>query len=190
MNSKEEFVKVSSPDKQLFADLLDKARGENTMKGFAELCGVNPSTFSRISNKMNKGASSPELLEIIANNAASDSGVTLEELMFANGYVKTNDWNSARAIYLVQEGRARDIVLKNVLNQVDVSLSRDSRFRITDKASVGFDIVIDNASISGKRGKWLLDVVVPKQSFSVANGRRFEYTTPRENDFFKTRIIM
>lgn len=73
-------------DKELFASLLKAAKGSRTMKEFAEACGVQPSTFSRIVKKQNKGASSPELLESIVENAAPDSHISIEALARANGY--------------------------------------------------------------------------------------------------------
>lgn len=86
MKTKMNFTKIHEVDKERFAQLLYSAKGPRTMKDFAMECCVNPSTFTRIMKGLNKGASSPELLEAIADNAAPGSDVTLEKLADANGY--------------------------------------------------------------------------------------------------------
>jgi len=80
------FQRYRPVDKESFAKLLSAAKGERTISQFASQCGVSASTFSRILNKENKSASSPELLIAIANNAAPDSNVSLTKLARANGY--------------------------------------------------------------------------------------------------------
>lgn len=87
MKTKMNFKKIHEVDKESFAQLLYSAKGTQTMKNFALQCRVNPSTFTRIMKGLNKGASSPELLEAIADNAVPGSDVTLEKLANANGYV-------------------------------------------------------------------------------------------------------
>lgn len=86
--------KVLDIDKDRFAELLIAAKGGRTMKDFADRCGVSPSTFTRIVQKTNKGASSIELLKAIAENAADGSGVTLEALATANGYISESSLNA------------------------------------------------------------------------------------------------
>jgi hypothetical protein len=85
------FVKNHEMDKEKFAQLLIMAKGGRTLRHFADLCGTTSSTFTRIIQKANKGASSPALLQAIANNAVPESNVTLEELADANGYVLRQD---------------------------------------------------------------------------------------------------
>ena len=90
------FVKTHDVDKDRFAKLLCLARGPRTMKDFAIDCNTNPATFSRILNKLNKGASSPELLIVIAENAAAESDITLEALADANGYTIKEGYKPTR----------------------------------------------------------------------------------------------
>ena len=85
------FTKTHEVDKDKFAELLLAAKGSRTMKDFADLCGANPSTFTRIIQKTNKGASSTELIEAIAEHAAPKSKVTIEALADANGYTVRED---------------------------------------------------------------------------------------------------
>lgn len=87
------FRKTHDVNKEKFAQLLLAAKGGRTMKDFADICGANPSTFTRIVKQANKGASSPELLEAIAQNAASNSNVTLQDLADANGYTLEQESN-------------------------------------------------------------------------------------------------
>ena len=54
----EEYTRVKPVDKERMSKYLEAAKGPGrTMKQFAEECGVNPSTFSRIVNKKLGGAS-------------------------------------------------------------------------------------------------------------------------------------
>ena len=80
------FKKTHDVDKVEFARLLKLAKGGRTMRSFSEVCGVTQSTFTRIIQGANKGASSPELIEAIAKNAVPNSGVTIQALANANGY--------------------------------------------------------------------------------------------------------
>ena len=110
------FKKTHDVDKERFAELLNAAKGGRTMKDFSEICGVNPSTFTRIIQKANKGASSTELIEAIARNAMPDSGVTLEELADANGYTVEKD-NGIKALRLSSMGANIETLVRNVLVQ-------------------------------------------------------------------------
>ena len=58
------------------------------MNDFANECGVNTSTISRIINMKNTTACSDEVLVAISKAADPNSGVTLEKLLAANGMVK------------------------------------------------------------------------------------------------------
>lgn len=110
------FKKTHDVDKDRFAELLNAAKGARTMKDFSEICGVNPSTFTRIIQKTNKGASSTELLEAIAENAAPHSGVTIEALADANGYTAERDCG-IKALRLTTMGTNIEILVRNVLVQ-------------------------------------------------------------------------
>ena len=110
------FRKVQDIDKVRFAELLSAAKGGRTMKDFAADCGVNPSTFTRIMQMANKGASSPELLEAIAQHADPASGVTLEALADANGYRIRQD-DRLRSTHLFAQRDNTERLIRNVLVQ-------------------------------------------------------------------------
>lgn len=96
--------KTHDLDKARFACLLTAAKGKGrTMTAFAVECDTYPSTFTRIMQGANKGASSLELLEAIALHAAPDSGVTFENLAHANGYSVMPSGDPAIPRYLVIE---------------------------------------------------------------------------------------
>lgn len=79
------YIRRKTVDKEKLALYLKAAKGGRTMKQFAEDCGVNPSTFSRILNQKLIGASSEKLMLAIFEHADSDCGFTLDALMAANG---------------------------------------------------------------------------------------------------------
>lgn len=81
-----DYVRIKEPDKELLAELTVRAKGEHrTMAEFAEACGVNPSTLSRLVNMKNNTPNSDELIAAIAENADPESGVTLGMLLDAHG---------------------------------------------------------------------------------------------------------
>lgn len=121
------FKKTHEMDKDKFAELLNAAKGARTMKDFSEICGVNPSTFTRIIQKANKGSSSTELLEAIAENAIPNSGVTIEALADANGYTVERDWG-IKALKLTTMGTNIETLVRNVL--VQELLDRNAEVRM------------------------------------------------------------
>ena len=121
MKKENYMIKTHEADTDKFAELVVAAKGSLSMKAFAELCGVTPSTITRIVNKSNKGASTPELINAIFENANPQSGVTMEALAHANGYtVKNNTDNSAQRIALTSrdiEFMGRDILINELISR-------------------------------------------------------------------------
>lgn len=82
----EGYIRVHDPDKDRLAELVVKGRGpRRTLLEYADACGVNSSTLSRIVNKKNSGPSSDRLIAMLALNADPSSGVTIEKLLDAHG---------------------------------------------------------------------------------------------------------
>ena len=80
-----EFERVSDPDFKVLSELTNKAKGNRTVTEYAEQCGVNASTMSRIINGKVSTPISDELIVAIAANADPDSGVSFEALLKAHG---------------------------------------------------------------------------------------------------------
>ena len=88
----EEYTRVKPVDKERMSKYLEAAKGPGrTMKQFAEECGVNPSTFSRIVNKKLGGASTETVIRSIFEHRDRTSGITLEMLMDANGFASAEE---------------------------------------------------------------------------------------------------
>lgn len=112
MNNNYEYTLVRKCDKETLATLVNMAKGESrTMKEYADACGIDPSTLSRIVNRKNRGKSKIENIEKLAEHADPDSGVTLDMLLEANGYVsvqrKANTIEGIQA-YLHQQKEIAD----------------------------------------------------------------------------------
>lgn len=83
------YVRVREPNKEKLAELVLKAKGENrSISAFARDCGVSTSTLSRLINMETSRANSDDLIATIAENAAPDSGVTINELLDAHGLAR------------------------------------------------------------------------------------------------------
>ena len=134
-----EWLKSHDADLDRFAELLIAAKGSRSMRTFAMECGVTPAAFSRIVKKLNKGASSVQLLESIAKHADPQSGVSMDELAAANGYKRIlvmkdvffpTEKRDLHYGSVAHERVARDILVQELLN-------RGASFRILpNKCSV------------------------------------------------------
>lgn len=80
------YTSVNRPDNAAFAELVKKAIGpDRTVSEFAEVCGVSPSTMSRIVKNQFKNPSSDIVIKAIADNADPTGGVDADALLRASG---------------------------------------------------------------------------------------------------------
>ncbi len=158
------FRKTHDVDKEGFAELLNAAKGARTMKDFSEICGVNPSTFTRIIQKTNKGASSTELIEAIAENAAPQSRVTLEALADANGYTIEKD-TGIKALRITSRGNNIETLVRNVLVQelidrnVEVRMG-NIRYNFGKTMALSPDALIMTNAFGKEDEVWFVDSIV------------------------------
>lgn len=158
------FRKTHEIDKDAFADLLLAAKGGRTMKDFAVICGVNPSTFTRIIQRTNKGASSTELLEAIAEHAAPNSGVTIDALAKANGYTVEKD-SGIKALKLTSYIDNTETLIRNILVQALVDRGQEVRMgniRYTFSKSLALspDALIMTEAFGKKDEVWFADSII------------------------------
>lgn len=158
------FRKTHDMDKEKFAELLNAAKGARTMKDFSEICGVNPSTFTRIIQKANKGASSTELIEAIAENAVPQSGVTLEALAEANGYTIEKD-SGIKALRLTSRGTNIEALVRNVLVQELIDRSAEVRmgnirYNFGKTMALSPDALIMTNAFGKEDEVWFVDSIV------------------------------
>lgn len=91
MSDNTQYIRRYVPNKEMLARLLTAARGSHrTMAEFAKLCGVSPTTFSRITGKNIKKPLTEELIRSIAEHSA-DPAASYDSLMRANGMVSGSD---------------------------------------------------------------------------------------------------
>lgn len=144
-------------DKDKFASLLIAAKGARTMKDFSETCGVNPSTFTRIIQKCNKGSSSTELLEAIAKNAAFGSGVTIEDLADANGYTVEVDSQIKSSLWPNCDILVRNTLIQELLDRnAEVRMGNIS-YRFGKTMSLRPDALIMTDAFGKKDEVWFFD---------------------------------
>ena len=158
------FRKTHDVDKEVFATLLLAAKGGRTMKDFAETCGVNPSTFTRIIQKTNKGASSPELLEAIAENSDPKSNVTLDALAHANGYTLEKD-KGIKATKIVNntknmESLIRDILVTAIIDRGYSVRMGNIRYDFSSSLSLSPDALIMTEAFGIDRQIWFVDSIL------------------------------
>lgn len=157
------FKKTHEMDKDRFAELLNAAKGARTMKDFSEICGVNPSTFTRIIQKANKGSSSTELIEAIAENAAPNSEVTIEALADANGYTVERDCG-IKALKLTTMGINIETLVRNVLVQELIDRNAEVRmgnirYNFGKTMALSPDALIMTDAFGNKDEVWFVDSI-------------------------------
>ena len=88
------YVQDKVPNWDDVCKLVDKAKGPNrTWKKFYEDCDkeISQATFTRITHKQYKKALKQEMMQLIVDNAAKPTDVTMERMLQANGYVDESD---------------------------------------------------------------------------------------------------
>lgn len=158
------FKKTHEVDKEKFAGLLLVAKGTRTMKTFALECGVNPSTFTRITQMTNKGASSQELIEAIATHADPKSGVTLEALADANGYTIEKD-SGIKALKLTSyidntETLVRNLLVQGLLDRGQEIRMGKIRYTFSKSLSLSPDALIMTEAFGKKDEVWFVDTII------------------------------
>lgn len=79
--------RVGRTDMEKIAELTERAKGNRTSAAFADECGLNPGTISRILNAKFKKSLSDDVVAAIAVNAADASGALFKEFLDAQGLV-------------------------------------------------------------------------------------------------------
>lgn len=159
----EETNRKESPEgmnQDAFAILVKAAIGNRTQQQFAEACGVNPSTITRILQKSNRGASRPGLLQAIADNAAPESGVTLEALRQANGLLhRAMSYQELMASGYIKKVQAT--ILNELLARgAEVRLGQSSYY-INKAITFCPDIFVITDAAGEKGGIWLFELLFP-----------------------------
>ena len=78
-------LQVKEPDMDSLATLTRKAMGSRSINGFADICGVAPSTISRILNKRLTKKIADDVIVTILLNAENPSPELLKEFLDAQG---------------------------------------------------------------------------------------------------------
>lgn len=174
-------------DKEAFANLLLAAKGSRTMKDFAAECKVNPSTFTRIIHKANKGASSVELIEAIAAHATPGSGVTIEKLAQANGYSIEKD-NGIKALRLSSQGEnaenlVRTILVQELIDRGECVRMGSIRYNFSKSLSLSPDALIMTDAFGKKDGIWFIELILFSPQVTTDSKRIFNKTRVKQMAF-------
>ena len=173
------FTKTHEIDKDKFAELVIAAQGCRSLRSFADACGVYASTLTRIIQKENKGASSPELLEAIAKNADSKSGVTIDVLADANGYSikyilnQKHNTESSQFVKISKAVIAAALLDRGAVARFENTCRNISAYSICDEYYARPDIHILTDSFECNTTDWLICAVCfsPSHIFDKADMR-------------------
>ena len=107
------YYRKHDQDMETLADLTKRAKGdERSINEFARVCGVSPSTISRLINKKNTTPNKDSLIKAIADNAVPEGGVTLDMLLQAHGLEKISVYEGKER---KSESVLEDIVIDRLL---------------------------------------------------------------------------
>lgn len=166
MNKKNEYIGLSDPNRKELALLLKKAKGGGrSMRQFAEECGVNQSTFSRMANQVFIGASSEKVLRAIAEHADPESEVTLDALMAANGMAKiVNSATVSRISGMEIEKRFRFVLMHELKEAGDSAERVDNMEFCTGMTfSCEPDIIVRSKLLESSNDLWAFDLLLQQQ---------------------------
>lgn len=94
METEKQYIQVYEPDKKALAGVLAECKGpDRTMAQFAEVCGISPSTLSRILNGNITKPLSQDILKSIFDNRIEGCKVTMDDLYQANGMLTVEERN-------------------------------------------------------------------------------------------------
>lgn len=129
--------KVAPSDMNKIAALANRAKGDRTNAAFAEACGVNAATMSRIINAKFKKGVSDDIICAIAVNAVNSSTSFFRELLDAQGLVipaaeEKSDEEKEKLYteYFNQVRSAWDMSTKTRTDQPTIPSTRKDNIRI------------------------------------------------------------
>ena len=159
------YYRKHDQDMETLADLTKRAKGdERSINEFARVCGVSPSTISRLINKKNTTPNKDSLIKAIADNAVPESGVTLDMLLQAHGLEKISVYEGKER---KSESVLEDIVIDRLLCDITqlgykCEIEKDKNIiYTTDEIRFRADFVIKTELLKeyGIR-EWAFDVYV------------------------------
>ena len=152
-------IRTGEPDKEQTADLVMRAMGSRSRRKFADELGVNVSSISRILNgQVNE--ISPPLLAKIGFHADSDSDVTLDKLMDAQGLCDPQDRQQLASRY---EEDCRRIMVDELLKQ-GYSVRYESETREeAHRSRMMSDFALRTNALGEEEMQWLVECKMMSQ---------------------------
>ena len=160
-------TRAGEVDPDELSSLVIKAKGSRSMRKFAEDMDVNVSSVSRIIHGKVSEISDP-LLAKIALHADPNSGVTLDQLMAAQGVV---DQTTRILLTTRYEEDCRRIVADELLSRgYTVSYSK---MKPRNQSGLIFDFEIITDAIPNGGGRWLIEtkMMTEYSRYPVGSGR-------------------
>lgn len=152
-------IRAGEVDREKTVDLFNRAMGPRSKRKFADDLGVNVSSVSRISNgQVNE--ISPPLLAKIAFYADPNSGVTLDQLMEAQGLINSNEREKLSSRYGEE---CRRIMVDELLRRgYSVNYGSQSEFNDIQKQLFA-DFVIKTNALGSDDARWIVECKMMSQ---------------------------
>ena len=146
-------IRAGDVDREQTVDLFNLAIGPRSKRQFADDLGVNVSSVSRISNgQVNE--ISPQLLAKIAFYADPNSGVTLDQLMEAQGLVDSRGREKQSLQY---EQECRRIMADELLSrEYSVFYGSKNDLGLTEEYKIG-DFSLRTNALGAENALWIIE---------------------------------
>lgn len=144
------------------AELTERAKGSRTTAAFAEVCGVNAGTMSRILNAKFRKNLSDDVIAAIAVNAANCNGRTFRELLEAHGLVipaaeGLEDADQLYTDYLNQVRSAVEMSHRTKTNQTETTSERREALRTRIREIVQNDLIAKGYSVGKEKDREVME---------------------------------
>ena len=142
-------VRVRDADMTKMAELVERMRGPSrSYNQYAKAMEVAPSSVTRIV-KQEAAKVSNELLAKLADNMDPDCGVTIEELIAANG-LEENRRRVAIIAAKEFEKKAEEIIRNDLYRGGKMVMKADSEYQRVGFGRIGADVIIQTDAVDGK----------------------------------------
>ena len=121
----EDYEQVYTPDFMRLSTLIERAReagGYATMADFAQACGVQPSTFSRIKTKNIKRPLSWDMIKTIADHTGEENEFIFKQFIRANGLKLKKDLQERPIPDYMKDFTELEIRAKNAVRDLVVKM--------------------------------------------------------------------
>lgn len=154
------YYRVRDADNEKVAELVTKAKGPNrSLRKFASELGVSHNTIRRIIDMGNSTNCNNELIFKIAEHADPDSGVTLTDLLIAQGLQSSDTAKFSMYYMKLTENSMMNNIIKTIKSKGYSATPYKELYSVN--TTFQFDGVLTSDAVGKEEGLWAFEFYVP-----------------------------